>query len=104
MAKKKLHVWRIVEIRKKGSYVGSVEAATADEAIKIAIECFSYACFAPSRDSHSCGFLTTTVEGDFCMGSTRQQRRRRLGYEAICGSRDRRLRKHEPRLPGRGSF
>jgi hypothetical protein len=32
----KAYVWRITEIRKTGSYLGSVEAATADEAIKLA--------------------------------------------------------------------
>lgn len=39
MAKKK-HLRRIIEIRKKGAYIGSVEAATADEAIKVAAEEF----------------------------------------------------------------
>jgi hypothetical protein len=34
------HVWRITDIRKKGYYVGSVEAGTADEAIKVAMEEF----------------------------------------------------------------
>ena len=34
------HVWRIIEIRKKGYYIGSVTAATADEAIALAIEEF----------------------------------------------------------------
>ena len=38
MAKKKLHGWRIVEIGKKGSCVGRVEAETADEAVKRAVE------------------------------------------------------------------
>jgi hypothetical protein len=40
MAKKKLHAWRITELRKKGHYIGSVEATTADEAIKVAIKEF----------------------------------------------------------------
>jgi hypothetical protein len=41
MAKKaKTHVWRITELRKKGHYIGSVEVATADEAIKIAVKEF----------------------------------------------------------------
>ena len=41
MAKKsKTYVWRITEIRKRGYYIGSVEATTADEAIKTAIEEF----------------------------------------------------------------
>jgi hypothetical protein len=34
------HVWRITEIRKKGHYIGSVEAASADAAIARAIEEF----------------------------------------------------------------
>jgi hypothetical protein len=41
MPKKKLHVWRITEIRKKGHYIGSVEAATAEEAIKISVKEFA---------------------------------------------------------------
>jgi hypothetical protein len=40
MAKKKIHVWRITEIRKKGYYIGSVEAATAEDAIKVAVKEF----------------------------------------------------------------
>ena len=32
--------WRIVLIRKKGDTLGTVEARTADEAIKVAIERF----------------------------------------------------------------
>src|SRR5262249_30842257 len=40
MAKTRQYRWRIVRIRAKGSYVGSVEAATADEAIRKAIEEF----------------------------------------------------------------
>jgi hypothetical protein len=40
MATKKLHVWRITELRKKGHYIGSVEDATAAEAIKVAIKEF----------------------------------------------------------------
>jgi predicted chitinase len=38
MAKKTEYSWRIVRIRAKGAYVGTVVAATADEAIKKAIE------------------------------------------------------------------
>jgi len=38
MARKKLRTWRIVEIRKKGQYIGRVEAETADEAIKVVVE------------------------------------------------------------------
>jgi len=33
MAKKRLYHWRITEIRKKGHYLGTVEAATAEEAL-----------------------------------------------------------------------
>jgi len=34
------HVWRITEISKRGRCIGSVEAGTADEAIKTAIKEF----------------------------------------------------------------
>ena len=37
---KTTHLWRITEIRKKGAYIGMVEAATDDEAIKVAIQEF----------------------------------------------------------------
>jgi hypothetical protein len=37
---KKLPSWRIVLVRKKGERIGAVEAATADEAIKVAIKEF----------------------------------------------------------------
>ena len=41
MAQKKLHTWRIVEIRKRSHYVGTIdEAATAEEAIAKAIKEF----------------------------------------------------------------
>ena len=42
MAKKprQTRVWHITEVRKRGYYVGSVEPATADAAIKRAIEEF----------------------------------------------------------------
>jgi len=41
MAKKaKTYSWRVVEIRKKGTYLTTAEAATADEAIKIAVKEF----------------------------------------------------------------
>jgi hypothetical protein len=30
--------WRVVEIRKKGQYIGRVKADSADEAVKIATE------------------------------------------------------------------
>jgi hypothetical protein len=37
---KKLPEWRIVVIRQKAEYVGSVHARNADEAIKVAIRKF----------------------------------------------------------------
>jgi hypothetical protein len=39
-AAKPLPSWRIIAIAKKGRYLGTVKAATADEAIKVAISEF----------------------------------------------------------------
>jgi hypothetical protein len=37
---KKKPTWRITVLRKKGEHLGTVEAANADEAIKVAIKTF----------------------------------------------------------------